>query len=136
MRRSHFCRRDDFDPAELRYCSISSSEGKTQANTSTYNIDKRIASGADSVNVSADNSTVTVTDRGAVNAAFGFASDAFKQAVGAIGDQASQAVSAVQASEQTVADAYVTAKAGEQKVLVGVGIAIVGVVAIAALRGH
>lgn len=117
-----------------RYCALSDSTSQTQANTT--NIDKRISGGADSTIVSADNSNVTVTDAGAVHASFGFASDVFSKALDSITSTSQQSIDAAQKSEQTVADAYTTAKAGEQKVLVGVGIAIVGVVAVAALRAH
>lgn len=115
-----------------RYCELSDSTSQTQANTT--NIDKRIAGGANSTIVSADNSSVTVTDAGAVHASFGFANDVFSKALDAITSTSAASIDAAQASEKQVADAYTTAKAGEQKVLVGVGVAIVGVVAIAALR--
>ncbi len=122
-------------PEARRYCSLSDSESKTEANTTTYNIDKRIAGGTGTQTiVSADNSTVTVTDGGAVQAAFGFAKEAFNAAVGRIGDSTHEAIAAVQSSEKDLADAYATAKAGEQKVLVGAGLVIVGLVAVAALR--
>lgn len=108
-----------------RYCSYeSSSATSSQANTSTANYDLRVAGGNNSTNVSASNSTVWVTDNGAVNNAFGFARDAFNGAVGGFAKSA-----------EMVKDAYSEAKAGEQKVLVGMGLIITGVVAVAALRG-
>ena len=129
-------RRYELEPDERRYCSVSSSKSasSTQANTTTTNIDKRVAAGDNSTIVSADNSTVTLTDQGAVHDAFGFAQAAFDKTVQAIGDNTHETLSAVQQSESTLADAYATAKAGEQKVLVAAGLLIVGVVAVAALR--
>lgn len=136
-RRHRRGRRYQLEPDARRYCSINESESSTNAPTTTYNIDKRVAGGTGTQTiVSADSSTVTVTDGGAVQAAFGFATNALNKTLDSINSAAQQTFDTVQGSEARVADAYETAKAGEQKILVGIGLAIVGVVAVAALRGR
>lgn len=108
-----------------RYCSIGgSSSSSSTANTTTQNYDLRVAGGNNSTNVSASNSTVTLTDRGAVASAFGFSRDAFNSAVGGFAKSVEQ-----------IQEAYSTAKAGEQKVLVAGGLIIMGIVAVAAVKG-
>ncbi len=135
----------DFEP-RARYCSITSSDSKSDTSTSTTNIDARVAGGDGSINVSnpqGGSLTLTLTDAGSIGASFGFARDALKNALdfaGAAGVRESnivgEALEKFQKSEAQLADAYATAKAGEQKVLVGVAIAIVATVAVAALRGR
>ncbi len=121
---------------------MSSSKSSSQANQSSTTVDKRIAGGDGSINLSGDGSTITVTDAGAVNAAFGFARDtardAFDFATGSAtrsNQIVGEALEGVAKAVDEVGDAYSEAKAGEQKVLVGMGLVVVGVVAVAALRG-
>lgn len=112
----------------------SSSSQSTQS-TATTNQDMRVVGGNESTNVSAMNSTVTVSDAGAINSAFGFAHDVARDAF--------EMASASQINtSKTVADAlgqvekaYSTAKAGEQKIFAGAALAVVGVVAAIALKG-
>ncbi len=110
------------------------SSSSTQQQT-TQNTDMRVVGGDSSTNVSAQaGANVTVTDTGTVHAAFGFANDVMKGAYDTVAQISSSTAQIVQQSEAAVADAYSTAKAGEQKVLVGAALAIVGVVAFAAVK--
>ncbi|WP_454774889.1 hypothetical protein [Janthinobacterium tructae] len=112
--------------------------------------DNRITGGTGSVNLSTSRSSVggdiniSTTDFGSVDRSFTFAEQIAKGAANAaaasaasVQAMATDAMSSVKAaygdSSDTLADAYKTAKAGEQKVMVAVGMAIVGVVAIKAL---
>lgn len=117
------------------------SESSSSTASTTQNIDKRVVGGDASVNVSGDGTHVTTIDAGAVGQSFGFARAALKDAIDfAIGSASRQqavlvdAIEGVRESNEQLADAYETAKAGEQKVLVGVAVAIVAVVAVTALR--
>lgn len=154
MDRDRKLNRYNAEPGRQRYCSLddtsSSSSSSSSSTTTTQNFDKRIATAPSSVAVSGDNSTASLTvystDAGSVHDSFGFASGALKDAVDFVqntlnkaNDQVSAAIGqtldVVTKSEAHVADAYATAKAGEQKILVGVGLVIAGIVAVAALRG-
>jgi hypothetical protein len=113
-------------------CFDSSSSSSQSSATTTK--DMRVAGGNASTNISADNSKITVTDAGAIHDAFGFAAQVSQNAFAGIAasdtataDQVKQALAAVQ-------DAWSQAKQGEQKILVGMGIIVVGVVAVAALK--
>jgi hypothetical protein len=103
---------------------ISSSKSSSEANTTTQNYDQRIAAGNNSTNVSANNSTVSVLDAGAINQSFGFSKSVYNSAM-----------QGLTMSVASIKDAYSEAKAGEQKVLVAGGLMILGVVALAAVRG-
>jgi hypothetical protein len=136
-----------------------SSADQTQ-NTETS--DNRIVAAQDSTNLNnshgqiGGNVTITSTDHGAVHDSLqltsGVVSQAFEfgtkvqagaakenvAALQGIQNTTSTAINAVQSAYQqeskTLADAYVTSKAGEQKILVGVALAIVGIVAALALK--
>lgn len=111
----------------------SSSSASTQTTTNT---DARVVGGANSANVSASGSTVTIntTDAGAVHDAFGFAAHVSDNAINLASASQIQTTQAVQQSMAQVADAYSTAKAGEQKIFAGAALAVVGVVAAIALK--
>lgn len=113
-----------------------SSSSSSDTSTTTTNTDMRVVGGADSVNVSAQNSTLslTTTDRGAVSGAFGFAREVSAQAFDfATASQVDTSKTVTDAMGQ-VAEAYSTAKAGEQKIFAGAALAIVGVVAAISFR--
>jgi len=124
-----------------------SDSSQTQINESQ---DNRITGGTGSVNLSTSRSSVggdiniSTTDFGSVDRSFTFAEQIAKGAANtaaasaaAVQAMATDAMTSVKDaygdSSETLADAYKTAKAGEQKVMVAVGMAIVGVVAIKAL---
>lgn len=110
-------------------------KSSSKTNQTTNNTDMRVVGGDLSTNVSAQNSTVSVIDAGAIHEAFGFGQSVM--------DGAFNFASASQVNtSQTVGDAlgkveeaYSTAKAGEQKIFAGAALAVVGVVAFVALRG-
>ena len=106
------------------------SSSSSATTTTTTNIDRRVAAGESSI-ITGDNATLTLTDSGSVQAAFSFARDTLSGALG----QIENATDHVAQSEKAIAAAYETAKAGEQRILVGLGIASVAVVALAALKG-
>lgn len=112
----------------------SSSSASTQATTNT---DARVVGGDNSANVSAAHSNVTIntTDAGAVHDAFGFAAHVSDGAFDMASASQVQTTQATQSAMAQVADAYSTAKAGEQKIFAGAALAVVGVVAAIALRG-
>lgn len=112
----------------------SSNSTSQQVSTSTPT-DRRIVTGDSSIVIGGDSSTVNLTDQGAVHDSFGFAREAFDSAVGAVVASTQSSLDTVAKSNTQLADAYKTAKAGEQKVLVGVGLIIAGVVAVVAVRG-
>ncbi|MFZ4878440.1 hypothetical protein ACL9RI_25420 [Janthinobacterium sp. Mn2066] len=124
-----------------------SDSSQTQINESQ---DNRITGGTGSVNLVTSRSSVggnvniSTTDFGSVGRSFDFAEAIAKGAANTAAASAAQvqavatdAMKSVQAaygdSNETLADAYKTSKAGEQKVMVAVGMAIVGVVALKAL---
>lgn len=124
-----------------------SDSSQTQVNESQ---DNRITGGTGSVNLVTSRSSVggnvniSTTDFNSVGRSFDFAEAIAKGAANAAAASAGQvqaiatdAMKSVQAaygdSSETLADAYKTSKAGEQKVMVAVGMAIVGVVALKAL---
>lgn len=108
--------------------------------------DNRIAAAANSTNLSLNRATVgnvsiTTTDHGAVDGAFKLVGDMAAgsinanthalDAVAGAWQSSSEAVAKAYANDSaTMADAYKTAKAGEQKILVGVVVGIVALVAI------
>lgn len=100
----------------------------------------RIAAADGSINssayIEASNSTVTVMDGGAVNAAFGFArgvaADAFDFASASQVDTNQTITDAMEG----VSEAYADAKQGEQKILTAVGLAVVAIVAVQVVRGR
>lgn len=108
---------------------------ESSSDTTTSNTDMRVVGGEQSTNVSAQNSTVTLTDQGAVHDAFGFGekvvAGAFEFATGT----QTAADDMVESAMSKVSDAYETAKAGEQRVFAGAVLAVVGIVAFAALKG-
>lgn len=113
-----------------------SSSSSASTATTTNQTDMRVVGGNDSVNVSAQSSTVnlTTTDRGAVAGAFGFARDVSAQAFNFASASQIDTSKTVTDAMGKVADAYSTAKAGEQKIFAGAALAIVGVVAAISFR--
>lgn len=109
----------------------SSSAASSQATT---NQDMRVVGGDGSSNVSATNSTITMTDNGAVHAAFGFAEHAMNDAIESSTASAISTANTAKEAMDRVADAYSTAKAGEQKIFAGAALAIVGTVAVIAFK--
>ena len=113
-----------------------SSSSSSSTATTTQNSDMRVVGGNDSVNLSAQDSTVSLvtTDRGAVNAAFGFADFVSAQAFDFAHAAQIDTSKTVTGAMEKVADAYSTAKAGEQKIFAGAALAVVGVVAAIAMK--
>lgn len=109
--------------------SSSSSSDQT-----TQNTDMRVVGGDGSSNVSAQNSTVTMIDGGAVSGAFGFAKEVSAQAFNFASASQIDTQKTVSDAMGRVADAYSTAKAGEQKIFAGAALAVVGVVAAIGFR--
>jgi hypothetical protein len=113
-------------------CFDSSSSSSQASSTTTK--DMRVAGGNSSTNISADNSSITVSDAGAIHDAFGFAAQVSQNAFAGVAasdaataDQVKQALASVQA-------AWSDAKQGEQKILVGLGVVVVAIVGVAALK--
>lgn len=109
----------------------SSSSASSQATT---NQDMRVVGGDSSSNVSATNSTVNVTDQGAIHAAFGFAEHAMNEAIESSTASAISTANTAKEAMTKISDAYSTAKAGEQKIFAGAALAIVGTVAVIAFK--
>lgn len=120
-----------------------SSSSASSANTTT-NIDKRLVVGESAIGVSADGSNVNVNvlDGGAIGQSFGFAKSALEGVVstaaasqGNIMQIAGEALGQVAMANEHVVDkiagAYSEAKAGEQKILVAVGVVAVVIVVVA-----
>jgi hypothetical protein len=112
----------------------SSSDNSQTTNTTTETQDNSIIGGNGSANVvvsRSNNVNLTMTDAGTVEKSFKFAQEAQAGALAA----ANHALQTVHEAEQSamgqLADAYKTAKAGEQKILV---FAVVGFVAIVAAK--
>lgn len=114
-------------------CFGGSSSSQSQQTTS--NADLRVVGGNNSTNVSAQNSTITVTDANAVHDAFGFASTVTQSAFDYAHATQVDTSKTVSDAMAQVSDAYSTAKAGEQKIFAGAALAVVGVVAFVALKG-
>jgi hypothetical protein len=116
--------------------SSSKSSSDSSQTSNTTNTDMRIAGGDGSVNVSAQGSTITLalSDQGAIHEAFGFATNTVNGALAEVSANDSSTQSQVTAALKSVSDAYSTSKAGEQKVLVGMGLIVVGLVAVTALK--
>lgn len=118
--------------------------GNSSSSTSneTQNIDQKIQTAAGSTGVSASgNSVVTMLDGGAVGKAFdfaaGIASGAADEAAASgakVTQMATSAIQSVQAayanSNGTIAAAYETSKAGEQKIMVVAALAVVAIVVV------
>ncbi|EIJ47585.1 hypothetical protein GWL_18260 [Herbaspirillum sp. GW103] len=125
-----------------------SSSDASQTSTSEAQ-DNRIAAAQDSVNLvmsraSGNSVSVTTTDFGTVSKAFDFATALAKNAASqaaastdAVQKASTSALAAVQQAytdfSTKIDDAYTTSKAGEQKVLVGAVVAVLGLVAIKSL---
>lgn len=129
----------------LYFGGDSSSQADQTQTTETQ--DNRISAAQDSVSINTSRGTVgdltvNTTDNGAVNSAFAFANqiaqgaaDMQAASLGAVKTASSNALQAVQSAyaqeSSTLADAYKTAKAGEQKVLVA---GTVGLLALALIK--
>lgn len=87
-----------------------------------------------SSNVEANNSTVTMVDNGAVNAAFGFANNVARDAFDLASASQIDASKTMTDALHSVESAYADAKQGEQKILTAVGIAVVAMVAVRAVK--
>jgi hypothetical protein len=130
----------------------SSSANQTQT---TETQDNRIASAVGSANINNSRGTITggvslttiSTDQGTVSKAFDFANKVTAGAaneaaasMGAVQATATSAVDSVAAaykdSNKTIADAYQTSKAGEQKILVAGALALLAIVGIKSFGKH
>lgn len=125
-----------------------SSSSADQTSTSEAQ-DNRIAAAQDSVNLvlsraEGNSVSVTTTDFGTVSKAFDFATQLAKNAAtqaaastDSITKASTSALSAVQQAysdfSAKIDDAYTTSKAGEQKILVGAVVCVLGLVAIKTL---
>ncbi len=124
--------------------------GNSSSSTSneTQNIDQKIQTAANSTGVSASgNSVVTMMDGGAIGKAFNFAehiaqgaADESAASGARVSNMAASAMQSVQAayadSAGTLAAAYQTAKAGEQKIMVVAALAVVAIVAAKVMGKH
>lgn len=116
-------------------------DSSSSTSNATQNIDQKVQTAAGSTGVSASGSSiVTMVDMGAVGKAFdfaaGIASGAANEAAASgaqVSNIAASALQSVQAaykdSSGTLATAYETAKAGEQKIMVVAALAVVAIVA-------
>lgn len=127
-----------------------SSSSSSTAST-TKNLDMRVVGAEGSSNAStyieASGSTVTLTDSGAVNGAFMFATGVERDAFGFAAEVAQDAFDMSSASQinanqtildavEGVKDAYSDAKQGEQNILAAVGLAVVAMVAVQVVKGN
>ncbi len=124
-----------------------SSSSASASNTTTNNTDARVVAGEGAIafsNVGGGSVSVSVQtiDAGAVNQSFDFARDissgaakSVSEALQTNADIAAGAAKTVNQAFSEVANAWADAKAGENKILVGVGMAVVAVVALSAVRG-
>jgi hypothetical protein len=113
---------------------------KSSSSASTNNIDMRIAADTGSINTSSyveasGNAVVTMTDSGAVHDAFGFARQVMADAFDSATASQIETSRTVNDALNSVAEAYSDAKQGEQKVLTAVGLGVVAMVAVQALKG-
>lgn len=122
---------------------MSSSDSTSNANqtSTTEQFDMRVAGGANSSNVSAQNSSVTITDLNAVEKAFSYSQATALQSFGFAKSSlagtlelANESLTVAEHSQSMLADAYKTAKAGEQKIMVAGALLIGGIVAVQALK--
>lgn len=113
-------------------CFDSSSQSSQASATTTK--DMRVAGGAGSANISADNSTVTVLDAGAIHDAFGFASAVAQDAFAGAAANDSATAAQVSAAVASIQSAWSDSKLGNQKILIGLGVVVVGLVGVAALK--
>lgn len=134
--------------APLYFGGGSSSDNSQKSTTETQ--DNSIVAAPDSTSLSLNRSSVNdinimTTDHGAVDGAFSFAKQVsansttlVQHALGSVQESEATALQAVQDTNKkalaTVADAYTTAKAGEQKILVGAVVGLLGMVAIKVLK--
>lgn len=86
--------------------------------------------GAVAVNGALWNSNVSILDGGAIERSFAFADRISRDAMESASAANNAAIDAVNAAENKLAQAWETSKAGEKQILVGVGLALVAVVAI------
>lgn len=132
--------------------------GDSSTSSETKNFDKRVVGGDQSVNVSADvgsgSLTVIQTDQGAVSGGLGVASKSvdamaklaagtqasagsmFKDALTSVRANTSDAFEMVSDSNKRLALAYQSGQAGEQTQLKYAGFAVVGLAALAFLAGR
>lgn len=112
-------------------------DSSSATTNTTENRDMRVVGGDQSVNVSANDSTVTLTDHGAVKAgldlgskALDTVSDTTRAAMNSSGDMFQGALDAVQASNERLALAYQSGQAGDQTTLKYAGFIVVGLAAV------
>ena len=117
------------------HLSFSSSE----TSSTTQNTDARVVGAAESTNISAHNSAVSVmvTDQGAVKAGLDLGSKAIDAStknagatITAAGDMFDGAVSAVSKANERLALAYQSGQAGDQTSLKYAGFVVVGLAAV------
>jgi hypothetical protein len=113
-------------------CFDSSSSSSQSSATTTK--DMRVAGGNSSTNISADNSSITVSDAGAIHDAFGFAAQVSANAFAGVAQADSATADQVKQALASVQQAWSDAKQGEQKILVAMGVIVVGLVATAAIK--
>ena len=116
----------------------------SSSNTTTNNTDARVVAGDGAIAVSNNGGGtvhVQTIDAGAVNSAFTFANQIAAGASASVAeslrvnaDIAAGASKTVNQAFGEVAAAWADAKSGENKVLVGVGMAVVAVVALSAVK--
>lgn len=109
------------------------SSGKSKTNFNQTDSGVVVATGGKS------NVTVQTSDMGAIGQAFGFARevarDAFDMSAASQVDVSRTITDAMNGVQDAYAEAFAGAKQGEQKVLVAVGLGVVAMVAVSALKG-
>lgn len=114
----------------------SDSESNSSSSNSTENRDMRVVGGNDSVNLSANDSTLSVvtTDHGSVDKSFQLADKALSLSTKAIGDSATSALQATQSMYEgalgSINKAYENSTTPENNQLKIAGFVVVGIAAV------
>lgn len=123
-----------------RLCPAFDGSSSASSSSTTNNTDSRVVGGAQSVNVSANNSDnlhIIATDHGAVSAgmqlgtaAIAAATTSTKNALSTSADMYQGALGAVSSANEKLALAYQSGQAGDQTSLKYVGFIVVGLAAV------
>lgn len=115
-----------------RLCPAFGGDSASSSSSTTNNTDMRVVGGNDSINLSAQNSdvTVTTTDRGAVQAGMQIASQALTTTADSSASMFNGALGAVKQANENLALAYQSGQAGDQTSLKYAGFIVVGLAAV------
>lgn len=120
-------------------CLLFDSSSSASSSSTTNNTDMRVVGGAESTNVSAQNSNVSLitTDHGAVTAGMQLGSQAIDASTASAGaalsassDMFSGALGAVSKANERLALAYQSGQAGDQTSLKYAGFVVIGLAAV------